>query len=35
MVERRGGEWNKLPGEAVDAASLETPKVRLDGAVST
>ncbi|KFW03375.1 hypothetical protein N327_12301, partial [Fulmarus glacialis] len=26
--------WNRLPGEAVDAPSLETFKVRLDGALS-
>jgi len=26
--------WNRLPREAVDAPSLETLKVRLDGALS-
>ncbi|KFP12064.1 hypothetical protein Z169_01583, partial [Egretta garzetta] len=26
--------WNRLPREAVDAPSLETFKVRLDGALS-
>ncbi|KFP97510.1 hypothetical protein N330_02506, partial [Leptosomus discolor] len=26
--------WHKLPGEVVDAPSLETFKVRLDGALS-
>ena len=26
--------WHRLPGEAVDAPSLETVKVRLDGALS-
>ena len=26
--------WNRLPGEAVDAPSLEAFKARLDGAVS-
>jgi len=26
--------WNKLPREAVEAPSLETFKVRLDGALS-
>ncbi|KFQ83870.1 hypothetical protein N337_02653, partial [Phoenicopterus ruber ruber] len=25
--------WNRLPSEAVDAPSLETFKVRLDGAL--
>ncbi|KFP50931.1 hypothetical protein N323_02845, partial [Cathartes aura] len=25
--------WNRLPGEVVDAPSLETFKVRLDGAL--
>ncbi|KFP54122.1 hypothetical protein N323_03092, partial [Cathartes aura] len=28
------GHWNRLPREAVDAPSLETFKVRLDGALS-
>ena len=27
--------WNRLPREMVDALSLETLKVRLDGALST
>ncbi|KFW65879.1 hypothetical protein AS28_11651, partial [Pygoscelis adeliae] len=27
-------DWNRLPREAVDAQSLETFKVRLDGALS-
>jgi len=27
--------WNRLPREAVDAPSLETFKVRLDGALSS
>jgi len=27
--------WHRLPGEVVDAPSLETFKVRLDGALST
>jgi len=27
--------WNRLPREAVDASSLETYKVRLDGALSS
>ncbi|KFQ54658.1 hypothetical protein N334_04754, partial [Pelecanus crispus] len=27
--------WNRLPREAVEAPSLETFKVRLDGALST
>ena len=27
--------WHRLPREAVDAPSLETLKVRLDGAQST
>ena len=27
--------WNRLPREVVDAPSLETLKVRLDGALST
>ena len=27
--------WHRLPREAVGAPSLETPKVRLDGALST
>ncbi len=27
--------WHRLPGEAVGAPSLETPKVRLDGALSS
>jgi len=26
--------WNRLPREVVDALSLETSKVRLDGALS-
>jgi len=26
--------WNRLPREVVDAASLETFRVRLDGALS-
>ena len=26
--------WNRLPGEAVEAPSLETFKARLDGALS-
>ncbi|KFQ95049.1 hypothetical protein Y956_03503, partial [Nipponia nippon] len=26
--------WNRLPGEAVDAPSLEVFKARLDGALS-
>jgi len=26
--------WNWLPGEMVDASSLETFKLRLDGALS-
>ncbi|KFW71281.1 hypothetical protein AS28_04827, partial [Pygoscelis adeliae] len=26
--------WNRLPGEVVDAPSLETFQVRLDGALS-
>ena len=26
--------WHRLPREVVDAPSLETPKVRLDGALS-
>jgi len=26
--------WHRLPREAVDAPSMETLKVRLDGAVS-
>ncbi|KFP93712.1 hypothetical protein N329_02008, partial [Haliaeetus albicilla] len=26
--------WNRLPGEVLDAPSLETFKVRLDGALS-
>ncbi|KFQ05166.1 hypothetical protein N329_05318, partial [Haliaeetus albicilla] len=26
--------WNRLPSEVVDAPSLETFKVRLDGALS-
>jgi len=27
--------WHRLPGEVVGAPSLETPKVRVDGALST
>jgi len=27
-------QWHRLPGEAVDALSLETFKARLDGALS-
>jgi len=27
-------QWHRLPGEAVDAPSLEPLKVRLDGALS-
>ena len=27
--------WHRLPREVVGALSLETPKVRLDGALST
>ena len=27
--------WNRLPREVVDGASLEMSKVRLDGALST
>jgi len=27
--------WNRLPREVVDAPSLETSKVRLDGALSS
>jgi len=27
-------QWHRLPREAVDALSLETFKVRLDGALS-
>ena len=27
-------QWNRLPREVVDALSLETPNVRLDGALS-
>jgi len=27
--------WSRLPREVVDAPSLETPRVRLDGALST
>jgi len=27
--------WNRLPREAVDAPSLETFKVRLDGSLSS
>ena len=27
--------WNRLPRDTVDAPSLETPKVRLDEALST
>ena len=28
-------QWHKLPREVVDALSMETPKVRLDGALRT
>jgi len=27
-------QWHRLPGEVVDAPSLETSKARLDGALS-
>ena len=27
--------WHRLPRQALDAPYLETPKVRLDGALST
>ena len=27
--------WHRLPREVVGAPSLQTPKVRLDGALST
>ena len=27
--------WHRLPGDVVDALSLETFKVRLDGALNT
>jgi len=27
--------WHRLPGEAVDAPSLETLKVRLEGALNS
>jgi len=27
-------EWNRLPGEAVDAPSMEVFKAKLDGALS-
>ena len=27
--------WSRLPREVVDAPSLKTPEVRLDGALST
>jgi len=27
--------WHRLPSEAVDVSSLGTPKVRLDGALSS
>ena len=27
--------WHRVPREVVDASSLETPRVRLDGALST
>ena len=32
---RAAGHWNRLPREIVDAPSLETPKVRPDGTLST
>ena len=32
---RAAGHWNRLPREMVDALSLETFKVRLDGTLST
>lgn len=28
-------QWHRLPGDVMDAPCLETPKVRLDGAVNT
>jgi len=28
-------QWHRLPREVVDALSMETLKVRLDGALST
>jgi len=32
---RVGRQWHRLPREVVDALSMETLKVRLDGALST
>jgi len=29
------GHWHRLPREVLDAPSLATPKVRLDGALNT